>query len=308
MHALTSLLLTPFWMERGGLVLVALALLSLVTAYQQVDDGLTLSPLLTSLALGAFAVGTGYWLVRVTLTDCAPIALATAAGLAVLPGHLAAITSDSRVLLTEIFVGLSLIAMVYLSRKGTSDRPGMPFTIGLPQLAAFIGTVVITFAITTLSAALGIGESMVDEAIGAQETGFLGLVRSATGTVEIFWLGLRWAGLIPGLFLVPVTIVVVLGAGRYATATARDDSELIGSERVGVTALYLALFSVGVAAVVFWASVGTPGPVFFYAAAAPLVLLGIIGFEQWFPPASRPLVVLGLLAMLFGFNLWRLAA
>ena len=100
---------------------------------------------------------------------------------------------------------------------------------------------------------------------------------------------------------------MVLGAGRYATATVRDNSELNGSERVGVTALYLALFSVGVAAVVFWASVGTPGPVFFYAAAAPLVLLGIIGFEQWFPPASRPLVVLGLLAMLFGFNLWILA-
>jgi hypothetical protein len=306
MRALTNSLLTPSWMERWGLLLVALTFLSLVTAYQ-IEIGLALPPLLTSLALGAVAIASSYWLVRATLTDCAPIALATAAGLTVLPGHIVAITSDYRVLYTEILIGLSLVGLVHLSRRGMTYRSVRPSGITTPQFVAFVGTIVVTLAITMLSARWGSGESLVNETNGAQGAGFLRFFRSASEAIEIFWLGPDWTGYFLGLVLALVSIVAIFGGVRYGVATIRGESGLDEAERAGVIILFLAVFSGGVATIILSASAVFLRPAFFYAVGGPLVLLGIIGFESWFPSAARPVAVLGLLVTLFGFNLWHLA-
>ncbi|MBI4498763.1 MAG: hypothetical protein HY689_12795 [Chloroflexi bacterium] len=374
--------------ERLGFPLVIFTFLSLGVAYHApaVQDASGLALQVGALGMGAVALWIAYSVVRTALPECELMALATSAALAVLPGHVAALSSNVLLGVAEAAFGMVLLGLVRMARTAVLQRgpaagggawqpppPALTGAQGSPRAepgdlwsrgklldvgfwtgivlaaapgalaalalipagllavgrmaglrgrglltAAGRGTLMAGAAAVVVAAAvllavgwLGAGR-ILPQGTDSAPAGALELAAALGAGFGAFWLPAGWQLLPHGMpalaTLALVSVMGALGAAVYALRVAWGGAGLEEAERAAIGVMYVAAGLALLGALTVVVRGAAPGPGVLYPFLAPLALLGIIGFENWFPPVTRPLVVFGLLVGLFALNLFNLVA
>lgn len=146
--------------------------------------------------------------------------------------------------------------------------------------------------------------------LATASSGVLGSFPAAIYSFRGFWLPASWETssyvTIVQWVLAIVSLMGLVGAGWYGVSVAQRQAGLDEAERAAFGVFYLAFGLALLSASVVVARGAAPGPGLLYPFLTPLALLGLIGFESWFPPLTRPLFVFALLVGLFALNLYGL--
>lgn len=261
---------------------------------------------LFAVLLGLGAVVLSYRTLTVALPDCQLMALAASAFMAVLPGHVAAVSLSPGLALAEL-LGAALVFVAVRAVTRVKEQGAGLAAARLPLIAAAFGAA----GLSAVGMALRWAGPAAAGALAPVEAGGGALaMEAATGVVGFFatfWLPEAWAALpaagwLTGLFAVG-TLAAAGGAGMYWQAMGRNEAGLTVPETAAFRVFYavagLGLLA-GVAELLFSP---LPRGTVTYPALASLALIGIVGFEMWFPALIRPLVVFAVLVFLLMVNI-----
>ena len=281
---------------------------ALATPVPALDPSLRLIAVL----LGLGAVVLSYRTLTVALPDCQLMALAASAFMAVLPGHVATVSQSPGLALAEL-LGASLVFGAVRAVTRVTERGASLTAARFPLIAAAVGAVGLSAVGMMLRwvepAAAGALPPVLDGSaiLKTAET-----VTGVTGFFATFWLPEAWAALpamgwLTGLFALG-TVAAAGGAGMYWREMAHNQAGLTVPETAAFRVFYgvagLGLLA-GVAELLFSP---LPRGTVTYPALASLALIGIVGFEMWFPALLRPLVVFAVLVFLLMVNIVGLLA
>ncbi|MCX6022387.1 MAG: hypothetical protein NTZ05_11795 [Chloroflexi bacterium] len=259
-----------------------------------------------SVLAGLGAVALSYRTLTVALPDCQLMALAASAFMAVLPGHVATVSVSPEIALAEL-VGAGLLFVAVRSVTRSAEARLRSGGARAPLAVAALGAA----GAGVMAAALYGGGTALASAGAVPANATAATLETAIGGVgyffATFWLPETWA-VQPGVtWLAGVfglgTLAAFGGAGLYWREMAHNTAGLTVPETAAFRVFYLVAGLGLVAGVIELLFSPTPTGSAMYPALASLALVGIVGYESWFPGLLRPLVVFAMLVFLLMVNI-----